>query len=80
MSKVKTMLPEDFDPYENDYMTLEPEMVLDDDLPDRVDYAIADFNSTLHELEVYEPYHYLNDLKEYSDRLLKLINDLEKPF
>ena len=80
MSKVKTMLPEDFDPYENDYMTLEPEMVLDDDLPDRVDYAIADLNSTLHELEVYGPYHYLNDLKEYSDRLLKLINDLEKPF
>lgn len=78
MGQLKQMLV-DYD-YDIDLPTLEPEMVLDDDMPDKEDWAVASLNSTLHELEVYKPYHYVKDLEEYSDRLTKLIQELKEPF
>lgn len=80
MSKIKTSLPEDFDIFDYDYPTLEPEMVLDDDLPTRSDWAMRDLESALNELEVYRPTNYLVELETCLDRLTTLINDIKAPF
>ena len=58
------------------------EPVLDDDLPDRVDFAVAELQSALYALQELEPhlYRYDKELHEAQKMLNKLAHTAEMPF
>lgn len=78
MSKIQTLV--DVDNFIYYCQTLEPEMLLDDELADEINWSIWQMHSIISTLEVVRPYDKLKELKEYKERLTKLIEIIEKPF
>ena len=58
------------------------EPVLDDDLPDRVDFAVAELQSALYALQELEPhlYRYDKDIQECLKQLTAIAKVAEMPF
>lgn len=77
MSKIKNMLPDD---YETPYETLEPESVLDDEYPDVITWKIVEIDNALDYIEKLNAYDRLDELVNISNKLQQLIDKLKTPF
>jgi hypothetical protein len=78
MSKIKQLI--DIDNNQYDMAILTPDMLLDDDLPDKIDWAIVDLLQAIETLETIIPYGYINDIEQAKVRLTRITDKIEKPF
>lgn len=79
MSKIKRSLPEDIDVTgtEPDYVP-----VLDDDLPDRTDFAVAQLQDAIYDLQELKDYlnGYWGELAYEVKKLDELVKSIKMPF
>jgi len=78
MSKIKQLI--DIDNNQYDLYISTPDMLIDDELPDKTDWAIVDLLKAIETLETTIPYGYINDIEQAKVRLTRITDKIEKPF